>query len=241
MAGGGGAALAIGLSPTVPVVLAALPLAGAAWLGSFSTFNIAVQMSSAFWVQARVLALYQTVVFGTMALGSWGWGVVARHVGLAEAIALSGALMLLSMLLHGLARLPTGEAPDLRPAPVPPTPEPSLRFDPEEGPVLVLIEYRVRPADAARFAQAMQAVGVLRRRDGASRWQLFQDTADPEHWVEAFTVASWLEHLRQTRRRTAADHAVERASLAFHQGDPPLVRRLIHRHQPDAEGNGPRR
>lgn len=232
---GGGAALAIGLSPTIPVVLAALPLAGAAWLGSFSTFNIAVQMSSAFWVQARVLALYQTVVFGTMALGSWGWGIVARSIGLPEAIALSGALMVLSMLLHRLARLPTGEAPDLRPAPAPPTPEPSLRFDPEEGPVLVLIEYRVREGDGARFDQAMQAVGELRRRDGASRWQLFQDTADPEHWVEAFTVKSWLEHLRQSHRRTAADHAVERAALDYHQGDPPVVRRLIHRHKPDAE------
>lgn len=237
---GGGAALAMGLSPTLPVVVAALPLAGAAWLGSFSTFNIAVQTSSAFWVQARVLALYQMVVFGTMAAGSWGWGIVARHLGLPEAIALSGGLMLLSMLLHGLARLPTGEAPDLRPAPEPPAPPPSLRFDPEEGPVLVLIEYCVRPCHAARFDQAMQAVGVLRRRDGASRWQLFQDTADPEHWVEAFTVPSWLEHLRQTRRRTAADHAVERAALAFHEGQPPAVRRLIHRHQPDMGDRGAR-
>jgi hypothetical protein len=51
-------------------VTLALPLAGAAWLGSFSTFNISVQMSTAPWVQARVLAIYQTVVFGGMALGA---------------------------------------------------------------------------------------------------------------------------------------------------------------------------
>jgi MFS family permease len=226
---GGAAALAIGLSPTLPVVVAALPFAGAAWLGSFSTFNIAVQMSSAFWVQARVLALYQTVIFGMMSIGSWGWGAIAGQIGLAPSIALSGALMITSVILHLVARLPSGQAPDLRPAPTIPRPEPSLKFDPEEGPVLVLIEYRVRLQDAARFDRAMQAVGDLRRRDGARRWQLFQDTNDAEHWIEAFTVASWLDHLRQTRRLTAADLAVEQAALAYHQGDSPVVRRLIHR------------
>jgi MFS family permease len=67
----GGAFLVIGLFPRLLPVTLALPLAGAAWLGSFSTFNISVQMSTAPWVQARVLAIYQTVVFGGMALGSW--------------------------------------------------------------------------------------------------------------------------------------------------------------------------
>ena len=56
----GGAMLAMALlsSSLLPVMLA-LALAGAAWLGSLSTFNIAVQMTTAFWVQARVLAVYQ--------------------------------------------------------------------------------------------------------------------------------------------------------------------------------------
>jgi predicted MFS family arabinose efflux permease len=73
----GGAMLVMGLFPRLLPVTLALPLAGAAWLGSFSTFNISVQMSTAPWVQARVLAIYQTVVFGGMAFGSWGWGHVA--------------------------------------------------------------------------------------------------------------------------------------------------------------------
>jgi MFS family permease len=54
----GGAMLVLGLMPSrlVPVAMA-LALAGAAWLGSFSTFNIAFQMSTAFWVQARARPL----------------------------------------------------------------------------------------------------------------------------------------------------------------------------------------
>lgn len=231
---GGAAAIGIGLSPTLPVVVVALPFAGAAWLGSFSTFNIAVQMSSAFWVQARVLALYQMVIFGMMSLGSWGWGAIAGVIGLPSAIAVSGALMVASVVLHLLARLPSGQAPDMRPAATIPRPQPSLKFDPEEGPVMVLVEYRVRAGSAAAFERAMEAVGELRRRDGARRWQLFQDTSDAEHWVEAFTVPSWLDHLRQTQRLTAADLAVEAAALAHHEGEAPVVRRLIHRRHDDA-------
>ena len=82
----GGAMLAIGLMPSllIPVVIA-LALAGAAWLGSLSTFNIAVQMTTAFWVQARVLAVYQATIFGGMAAGSWLWGYAASSTSLETA------------------------------------------------------------------------------------------------------------------------------------------------------------
>jgi predicted MFS family arabinose efflux permease len=226
----GAAALMLGLLPTLPVALLALPLAGAAWLGSFSSFNIAVQLSSAVWVQARVMSLYQMAVFGMMAFGSWAWGELADAVGLPGALIGSGIWLLASLLLHLVLTLPGGQAPDLRPAPAWSKPEPRLHFDPDEGPVMVLVEYRVAIADAPAFAEAMEDVGHMRRRDGALRWQIYQDTGDAEHWVEAFTVGSWLDHLRQAQRATAADGAVEAKALRFHQGEgPPSMRRLLHR------------
>ena len=95
---------------------------------------------------------------------------------------------------------------------------------------MVLIEYRVPLANAAGFARAMEDVGHVRKRDGAWRWHLFQDTADAEHWYEAFTVASWLHYLRQRRRGTAADEVVlERARRFLDPGFQPLVRRMIAR------------
>jgi MFS family permease len=226
----GASALVLGLLPSLTVALLALPLAGAAWLGSFSSFNISVQLSSAVWVQARVMSLYQMAVFGMMALGSWGWGELAREVGLPGALICSGLWMLASLLLHLVFRLPGGQAPDMRPAQTWQKPEPSVAFDPDEGPVLVLVEYRISVEDARAFVEAIEDVGHLRRRDGALRWQVYQDTSDAEHWIEAFTVGSWLDHLRQTRRSTAADGAVEARVLQWHKGDaPPLMRRLIHR------------
>jgi MFS family permease len=224
------AAVAMGLWPTLPVVLVGLPLCGAAWLGSFSTFNIAVQMSTAYWVQARVLALYQMSASGPIAIGSWFWGAYARHVGIEVSMLVSGVVLLVSLLLHFIARLPTGQAPDMRPIRTWAQPKTVLEVAHDEGPVLVLVDYRVRPGDAPAFNRAMDEVGHLRRRDGAVRWQLYQDTIDPEHWLEAFVVGSWLDHLRQTQRLTAADLAIEAMALRYHTGEsPPTIRRLIHR------------
>ena len=226
----GGALLLLGMVPSLlPPVTVALALAGAAWLGSFSTFNIAVQMTTAFWVQARVLALYQATIFGSMAAGSWIWGQVAEVTSLETGYLVAGSLLLLSIALHRRWRLPASEAPDLRPRQLPEI-KLAFPFDREAGPVMVLIEYRVPLANAAVFVQAMEEVGHVRKRDGAWRWHLFQDTADAEHWYEAFTVPSWLQYLRQRRRGTAADEIVlEQARRFLDPGFQPLVRRMIAR------------
>ena len=226
----GGALLVLGMVPSLlPPVTVALALAGAAWLGSFSTFNIAVQMTTAFWVQARVLALYQATIFGSMAAGSWIWGQVAEVTSLETGYLVAGSLLLLSIALHRRWRLPASEAPDLRPRQLPEI-KLAFPFDREAGPVMVLIEYRVPLANAAVFIQAMEEVGHVRKRDGAWRWHLFQDTADAEHWYEAFTVPSWLHYLRQRRRGTAADEIVlEQARRFLDPGFQPLVRRMIAR------------
>ena len=226
----GGALLVLGLVPSLllPVTIA-LALAGAAWLGSFATFNIAVQMPTAFWVQARVLSLYQATIFGSMAAGSWLWGQVAHVTSLETGYLAAGSLLLLSIALHRRWPVPAGEAPDLRPRQLPEL-KLAFPFDREAGPVMVLIEYRVPLANAAAFVRAMEEVGHVRKRDGAWRWHLFQDTADAEHWYEAFTVASWLHYLRQRRRGTAADEIVlERARRFLDPGFQPLVRRMIAR------------
>jgi MFS family permease len=224
------ALLVMGLLPATATILPALAIAGTAWLGCFSSFNVSVQSAAAFWVQARVFALYQTVMFGAMALGSWLWGVVAEQATLETSLAAAGFVMLASLLLHRVTPLAEGPAPDHRPSRQRLDPQAAFPFDEAEGPVLVMVEYRIANTDAKAFARAMEEVGHLRRRNGASRWQVFQDVADAEHWIEAFTVASWLDYRRQARRATAADEAIEAEAVRFHRGEePPLVRQMVAR------------
>ena len=56
-------------------------LAGAGWVLTLSTFNVAVQMAAPRWVVARALSMYQMSAFGGLAAGSWAWGNVAASQG----------------------------------------------------------------------------------------------------------------------------------------------------------------
>ena len=78
-------------------------------------------------------------------------------------------------------------------------------------------------------ADAMHALRGERLRDGAMRWGLFNDPADPQRYVETFLVASWVEHLRQHERVTSADRQAQEVARAFHvAGTPPRVSHLTH-------------
>ena len=224
-----GGLLLLALGSGWPAITLALLACGAAWIGSFAAFNIAVQTSSAFWVQSRTFALYQTVMFGAMALGSWVWGLLAAKASVPVAFAVAAVLLALQPLVGRIRPLPSASGRDLGPARRAPEPDPALAFDPEEGPVLVQVEYRVDPARAAGFVAAMDELGHIKKRNGALRWRLFQDTDDPEHWVETYVVADWVEHLRLARRTTEADRAVERQVAAFDRKGSPVVRRLVAR------------
>src|SRR4029077_3927615 len=102
--------------------------------------------------------------------------------------------------------------------------EPNL----EHGPVLIQVEYRVDPERTTHFVAAMEALEIIRRRDGAFRWGLFRDIAQPDRWVETFLVESWAEHLRQHERVTVEDRAIEeRVRSLLKQESPPVVAHLI--------------
>jgi MFS family permease len=217
-------------SPWLMLTLAGFLIGGASWVLMLSTFNITIQLSSPKWVTGRALAVYQMMTFGGMAIGSWIWGEVAEDRGLVFALAVSAGLLFASTLIGLSAKLPETEGLNLAPSRGAPRFTPQVELAPESGRVIVTVEYRVAEKDHAAFAQAMQEVRRIRRRDGARRWMLMQDLSDPELWVERFHSPSWVEHLRRYHRFTVADQEIERRAIAFHRGaSPPKVRHLIER------------
>ncbi|WP_063833817.1 MFS transporter [Skermanella stibiiresistens] len=227
------ATLLVGLFPSLYVVVPALVLGGAAWMTTLSSFNVMVQLSAANWVKARVLSIYQMSLFGGLALGSWGWGHAAETIGTGKALILSGVGLALSMVLALRFRLPANIAPDLSPIVAIPRPTLAPGVDAGPGSVAVTVEYEVDPADAPAFSGAMRSLRRLRKRDGAVRWTLYQDAANPRRWVEAFLLKSWLDDLRHQRRATMADQETLQLVRAFHRGAAePRVSHLLARGTP---------
>jgi predicted MFS family arabinose efflux permease/quinol monooxygenase YgiN len=201
---------------------------GVAWIALMSSFNVAAQAAVPPWVRARGLAVYLLVFQGGMAAGSVLWGAVAARLGIPVALIAAGAGLLLGLLAARRYRLARGEALDLTPSLH--WPQPTVIVEPpaDHGPVLVVVEYHIDPAQAADFARAMQEVRLERLRDGAMRWDLFQDPADPQRYVEIVLVESWVEHLRQHERVTLADREAEARARVLHSGPtPPAVSHLI--------------
>jgi hypothetical protein len=98
---------------------------------------------------------------------------------------------------------------------------------PDQGPVLVTVEYRVDQQQAKPFLQTLTRYGRVRRRDGASRWGVFRDLERVDVYVETFVVTSWAEHIRQHERFTRGDRELEDRIRKYSKGDP-TVRHLIH-------------
>jgi hypothetical protein len=193
-----------------------------------SSFNIIVQAIVPAWVRARVLAIYLLVFFGGMALGSAFWGAVATRLGISRALGCAAAALVAGLVTAYFFPLRIVEGLDL---------EPSLHWSeptfvsepsPEDGPVLVTVEYEIEPQRAAEFVSAMLEVKRILRRDGAVRWGLFTDPARPGYYVETFLVESWAEHMRQHARVTNEDRGAQDLARSFHVGDaPPVVTHLI--------------
>jgi hypothetical protein len=98
----------------------------------------------------------------------------------------------------------------------------------DRGPVVVAVEYRVPAQNQRLFLDAMTELKRQRRRDGAYQWGIYQDAAEPERFVETFHLTSWLEHLRQHERVTAADRRhQERIAALLVPGATPAISHLI--------------
>ncbi|HEX4153206.1 MAG TPA: MFS transporter [Steroidobacteraceae bacterium] len=194
--------------PIVAVVASAL--AGASWIGVLANLNVSAQMALPDWVRGRGLALYVTVFFGAMTLGSALWGEVAGIAGLPLAHFIAAAGAALGILLTRRWKLQTGAKVDFAPSMHWPAPIVSHEIEADQGPVMVTIEYHLASEkNRQTFLEATERLSHQRRRDGAYAWGVFEDTAERGKFVETFLVESWLEHLRQHQRVTKADRALQ--------------------------------
>ncbi len=216
---------AVAREPVTALVASAI--AGASWIAALATLSVSAQVALPDWVRGRGLALYTTVFFGCLTLGSAVWGEVAVWVGLPAAHFLAAAGAVATIPLTWRWKLQTAAGIDLTPSMHWPAPLTAQSIAHDRGPVLVTVEYRIRPQNRAAFLKALARLEHQRRRDGAYAWGVFEDAADEGRIIETFLVESWMEHLRQHERVTNADRVVQEAVHRFHLHGAPKVTHFI--------------
>ena len=223
-----GGLIALAFIPWAELVAVTLLFTGACWLMVLSSLNTSAQRVAPGWVRARTLAVFQLVMQGGLAIGSLAWGLVTGFADVETALTIAAGGLVAGVSLARRWPLAKSELDDLTPAGVWSDPIVDTEPRPDDGPVLITVEYLVDPADTDRFLSAMQELNRIRRRDGAYRWGLYADLERPGFHLETFLVDSWSEHLRQHGRLTVADLEVTQSIRSFHRGEgPPPVRHLL--------------
>ncbi len=211
--------LVLAHSGSIILGVMAMFFSGMAWISVISSSMAAAQVALPAWVRARGLAYFWVVFMGGMALGSAIWGQIASWVGIPYALTMAALGAVMGIIATWSFQIGPHEILDLTPTLHWTTPHLREEKEMDHGPVMVMIEYRIDPTKLEQFAQALHHVRRLRRRDGAFMWEMFTDFEQEGRVVECFMIESWLEHLRQHERETAADKHIYKKVRTFHIGD----------------------
>jgi MFS family permease len=226
--------LLLGLSRHwLPAALAML-LFGIGWTSAYATIQAAAQLVCPPWVRARALSIYQLAQNGALTVGSFAWGWLGGWVGLSDTLLVAGVIGigLIPLVRRCSIDLTIERAPST-PAEASPVPEaPAAELVPllrrARGRVMETVHYRVKHDQRPDFLHAMADVRKVRGRAGAMFWQLYEDVAHPEGWMEVWSMESWTDHLREVTRLSDDDRAVlARVGVFRCGGDGPRPARYI--------------
>lgn len=209
-------AIVTGLSSSLPLTSLAMVIAGGMWTLKMATYNVTVQLCSPRWVTARAMACFQTAITTGVVLGAWGWGNVAQHWGVADAMIISGIVICLTPLAGLLIPMTSVTASAAEMLPIEKEPAIALELPPQSGPIVIEIDYRVAPEQMDAFRALMRRLRASRLRSGGVDWTLTRDLADGTLWVEQYRCPTWHDYLRQRGRSTRADRDLQEQARTFH-------------------------
>jgi len=198
-----------------PLAVLAMLLFGLGWVAASATTQAATQLASPTWVRARALAIYQFSSNGSLFLGSFFWGWMGTRMGVSATLAIAAAsgVVLAFAVLPWRLEAPRsavgqpGSLPFVPLAPEAPAAELAPLLNSARGRVLEMVRYTVTPAERPAFLAVMAEVRLVRGRCGAVLWQLYEDVAHPEGWLELWSFESWTDHLREATRLAPEDQA----------------------------------
>jgi MFS family permease len=223
----------IAFAEHVWIGLPAMFLGGVAWIVTANSVAISAQLALPDWVRARGMSIYQMAIMGGTALGAFVWGRIAEWTSVPVSLAACAVSMLVALAFTRGRILEGPQEEDHTPTHPWDEPVPAQPIEPDDGPVMVTLEYLIDPARKGEFEAIMAESRSGRLRQGAVSWGLFEDLQRPGRFVEYFACDSWADYLRRFDRFTAQDERLQAMRHAFHiGGGPPTISRFIARHPP---------
>jgi MFS family permease len=197
--------------------------AGAAWVSVFASLSAATQSAAPAWVRARAVAMSMVGVMASIAFGSMIWGAVANALGTRIALAASAGVLLVLLIVNRRFRVKLGEEADVTPGMQLPDMAIAVEPRPDDGPVLIQLEYRIDREHRDDFLRAAYAVEPVRRRNGVSDWRIFRDLGEDGRFIERFVIMSWAEYVRLRTRMTVSDRRIaDRVELGWTRANPSI-------------------
>ena len=213
----------VGLAHHWTLAALGMLLFGVGWTSAYATIQAAAQLVCPSWVRARSLSIYQLAQNGALTIGSFGWGLVGGMIGLHDTFLAAAAVGLVLTLLARYAGIETITALPLamqaEPAQGPEAPAAELvaLLRNARGRVMETVHYRVGTEQRDEFLCLMHEARHVRGRAGALFWQIYEDVAHPEGWLEVWSMENWTDHLREVTRLSDDDKQLL-ARLSVFQG-----------------------
>jgi MFS family permease len=212
----------LGLSHHWLPASAGMLLFGLGWTSAYATIQAAAQLACPPWVRARSLAIYQLAQNGALTIGSFCWGWLGGSIGLPSTLlAAAGIGVVLAMVARyfGIEAVVAPRTPfvarETPPTPEAPAPELAPLLRNAKGRLMEMVHYRVQVTERNAFLAIMREVRQVRGRAGAQFWQVYEDVAHPDGWIEIWAMESWTDHLREVIRLSEDDRAVLCRAAAF--------------------------
>jgi Transmembrane secretion effector len=154
-------------------------------------------------------------VQASLAIGSALWGALASAAGVRISLTVSAGTLVLLHIINRSVIVEMGKEADVIPGAR--LPELTITGEPlpDDGPVLIQIEYQIDASNRNAFLRAIRLVGPTRRRNGATSWRVYRDLGQEDRYVERYVIASWAEYVRLRSRMTMADSRLQEEVAQF--------------------------
>jgi MFS family permease len=209
--------------------MAVAALAGVAWTVAASELWVAGQRAMPPWARGRMNATHIMLSNGGMALGGLIWGGMGACFGAKFTLLAAAALLLSSLALAFPLSIDFAGKLNFDPA------APTLQYHsllhlphPDDGPVTIVMDFQIDPANRSRFMELMRDIRLMHLRNGAFSWRLDEDLGELNSFRLEMLIASWSEHLLQHERITREEQEyIEAAWQLDLRPDGPIVKHYI--------------